>query len=331
MTIAHAAPRKRKKGKIFFILLAIVLVLAAATAAIYTLSLGRSFDQGRTVVQDVFPDEDRRPEAPEADSDADKAQNILLLGSDTRGEISDEIDEVTGTRADAIMVVHIPAERDQVDVMSIMRDNWVPIDGHGHAKINAALAYGGVPLMVSTVEHFIDARIDHVAVIDFEGFEDLTDALGGVTVTSDHAFSAGDYEFSKGPQLLGGEEALAFVRERKSFSDGDYQRARNQQAYMKGVVDRVLSRDTLTNPKKISDVVGSISPFMTVNEELDSSFLAGLGVQMRNVRGKDVRFFTSPTLGTGWEGNQSVVRPDWQRIEELREHFKNDTLEEYDP
>ncbi|HLS01072.1 MAG TPA: LCP family protein, partial [Beutenbergiaceae bacterium] len=152
MTIAHAAPRKRKKGKIFFILLAIVLVLAAATAAIYTLSLGRSFDQGRTVVEDVFPDEGSRPEAPEAGSDADKAQNILLLGSDTRGEISDEIDKVTGTRADAIMVVHIPAERDQVDVMSIMRDNWVPIDGHGHAKINAALAYGGVPLMVSTVE-----------------------------------------------------------------------------------------------------------------------------------------------------------------------------------
>ena len=72
--------------------------------------------------------------------------------------------------------------------MSIMRDNWVPIDGHGYNKINAALAFGGVPLMVSTVENFIDTRIDHVAVIDFEGFKGLTDALGGVTVSSPVAF-----------------------------------------------------------------------------------------------------------------------------------------------
>src|SRR5690625_8053529 len=100
---------------------------------------------------------------------------------------------------------------------------------------------------------------------------------------------------------------------------------------MKGLMERVLSRDTLTSPKKISDVVGSLSPYMTVNEELDSSYLAGLGFEMRSVRGKDVRFFTSPTLGTGWEGNQSVVRPDWDEIEELQEHFRNDTLELYEP
>lgn len=330
MTYAHAAPRRGKKKKVIFISLAVVFIVVATLAALYTLSLGRSFDDGRTVA-DVFPDEAQRPAAPEPDSEADKAQNILLLGSDTRGEISDEIDEVTGTRADAIMVVHVPAERDEIDVMSIMRDNWVPIEGHGHGKINAALAYGGVPLMVATVENFIDARIDHVAVIDFDGFEALTDALGGVTVTSDHAFTAGEHEFTQGPQQLDGASALAFVRERKSFKDGDYQRARNQQAYMKGVMERVLSRDTLTSPKKISDVVGSLSPYMTVNEELDSSYLAGLGFEMRSVRGKDVRFFTSPTLGTGWEGNQSVVRPDWDEIEELQEHFRNDTLEMYEP
>lgn len=327
----HAAAPKRKTGKIVFIALAALLVVGASTAAIYTLKLARDFDGGRTVVENVFPEESERPVAPEPESDAAKAQNILLLGSDTRGEISKDIDEITGTRSDAIMVMHIPAERDDVQVMSIMRDNWVPIEGHGFNKINAALAFGGIPLMVGTVENFIDARIDHVAIIDFEGFKGLTDALGGVTVNSEHAFTANGHSFSEGPQLLNGEQALAFVRERKSFADGDYQRARNQQAYLQGVVKTMLSRDTLTSPGKISDSVKAISPFLTVDEGLNSSFVGSLGFEMRDIRSEDIRFFTSPTLGTGWEGSQSVVRPDWDRIEELREHYRNDTLELYEP
>lgn len=329
MTPRRAATRDKSKAKIIFVSLAGLLVVAAAAAAIYTLNLARSFDEGRTVVEKVFPEETDRPAAPEPESDAAKAQNILLLGSDARYEIGGDIDQITGSRADAIMVVHIPAERDEIDVMSIMRDNWVPISGHGYNKINAALAFGGVPLMVSTVENFIDTRIDHVAVIDFEGFKGLTDALGGVTVNSEKAFSAQGHSFNQGSQTLNGEQALAFVRERVSFSDGDYQRARNQQAYIKGVIGTVLSRDTLTSPGKVSDSVSAFTPYLTVNEELNSSFVGSLGFELRDVRSGDIRFFTSPTLGTGMEGSQSVVRPDWDRIDVLRGHYREDTLEQY--
>lgn len=306
-------------------------MLAAGTAAVYSLSLARTFNANRVVLDDTFPEDESRPPTPEPDSPSADAYNILLLGSDTRGTIGSDIDNVSGSRADTIMVVHIPSDRESVQVMSIMRDNWVPIEGHGYAKINAALAYGGVPLMISTVENFVGARIDHIAVIDFEGFQGLTDALGGVTVDNSQAFSADGYQFGEGKQQLNGKEALAFVRERHAFADGDYQRARNQQTYLRGVISKTLSKGTLVNPKKVYDVVDAISPFLAVDSGLDAQYIGGLAVDMRDIRSGDIRFFTSPTLGTGTEGAQSVVRPDWDRIDEVRQHFQDDDLSEYDP
>src|SRR5699024_7074560 len=231
--IRHGRGKKRRKTVRNSIILGVVavLVLAAGAAAFYVLNIAKSFDDKRVVAEEVFPDETSRPPAAEPESTSYDAQNVLLLGVDLREEMSDDIDEVGGGRADAIMVMHIPSDRDEVQIMSIMRDNWVPIEEHGHAKINAALAYGGIPLMVSTVENFIDMRIDHVAVIDFDGFQGLTDALGGVEVDSEESFTTRDHAFDKGKQTLDGDEALSFVRERKAFTDGDYQRARNQQAY----------------------------------------------------------------------------------------------------
>lgn len=82
------------------------------------------------------------------------------------------------------MLAHVPADRQHVYLMSIMRDSWVEVPGHGRAKINAAYSWGGVALTTETVEQLLDIRIDHVAEIDFAGFEDMTDALGGVTVDS---------------------------------------------------------------------------------------------------------------------------------------------------
>ncbi|RAG68396.1 LytR family transcriptional regulator, partial [Burkholderia multivorans] len=132
-------------------------------------------------------------------------------------------------RSDSILVMHLPENGSNVQIMSIPRDSWVDIEGQGKAKINAALSYGGLPLAVKTVSDFIGTPIDHVAIIDFEGFKGLTDSLGRVRVNSEQAFTQNGYTFEKGENLLNGDEALTFVRERKSFKDGDFQRARNQQ------------------------------------------------------------------------------------------------------
>jgi LCP family protein required for cell wall assembly len=307
--------------------IATLLVIVLGTVGWFALSLNSSFNKAEKLSnENVFPDDADRPAASETG-----ALNILLLGSDTRGELDDEIDDIRGQRSDTIMVAHISSDRESVQVMSIMRDNWVEIPGHGYNKINAAMAFGGIPLVIQTVEGIIDSRIDHVAIIDFEGFKGLTDALGGVTVDNPREFTSrhGKTHFAQGTIELNGTEALEFVRERYAFPDGDYSRVANQQLFVKAMVKEVLSRDTLTSPAKILDSVDAFAPYMKVDEGLSATALSSLGYSMRNLRADDMSFFTSPNLGTGREGSASVVKPDWDELAKVAEAFKSDTLGEY--
>ena len=325
-------PKKKLWPRVLLWTLLGLFAAGVATAGVFIYQLNSSFNQAEKIApQDTFPDEASRPEAVERPENAKHdAQNILLLGSDIRGEISEDLDDIKGTRSDVMMIAHIPADRKSVQVMSIMRDNWVDIPGHGMNKINAALALGGVPLAVQTVENIIETRIDHVAIIDFEGFKGLTDALGGVTVNNPTAFkSSHGSRFEAGNITLDGEDALAFVRERYAFADGDYSRAANQQKFMKAVIAKVLSKDTLTNPAKVLDTVDALSPFLTVDEGLNPTYLVKLGSSMPNIRPEDITFFTSPTNGTGMVGKQSVVHPDWEELGTIAQHFRDGTLSSY--
>jgi polyisoprenyl-teichoic acid--peptidoglycan teichoic acid transferase len=313
--------KKRDRIKVAFFSVLAVFAVVVVVVGLFGWNLWSSFDKAKKI-QDAFPTGER-PAAVAG------AQTILLLGSDTRGS-SDE-DEVSG-RSDTIMVVNVPADHQSVSVMSIMRDNWVEIPGHGEAKINAAMALGGVPLVVETVEKFIDARIDHVAIVDFESFAGMADALGGVTVDNPKEFTAVSGEhFDEGKITLRGDDALAFVRERKAFATGDYQRAANQQRFMKGLLSEVLSADTLLNPFRMSSLVSEVSPFLSVDAGVDPGYLLSTLWNARDIRSSDVHFFTSPTLGTGWRSGQSVVLPDWDQIDVVRKALRDGTLSEYEP
>jgi LCP family protein required for cell wall assembly len=271
----------------------------------------------------------KRPAATVVE-DGEKAPiNILLLGSDSRATTT----STTGFRSDTIMVAQVSPSRDQVTMMSIMRDNWVPIEGHGEAKINAAFSYGGIPLAVNTVENFIGARIDHVMIVDFESFQGLTDAVGGVTVYNTVAFNqtATGQFFPEGEVFISsGTEALDFVRERYAFDDGDYQRVRNQQAFMKGLVQGILSRDTLTSPKKILDTANALQPYLVVDEGFSLNRAVELGTELGSLRGDGITFFTSPTLGIGRsDDGQSIVLVNWDEMASVQAAFQNGTLHEY--
>ncbi len=329
------APTTKKQlstgAKIGFTLLAVLVVSAVAIAATvgwFVMRVSSSYDKNTEVLpqSQVFPDEQSRPAER-----TDEAQTILLIGSDTRGEIDkDNLDGPQDGRSDALMLVHIPADRSEVYFISVMRDSWVDIEGHGEAKINAAMAYGGVPLAVQTMESLIGTRINEVAVIDFQGFEDLTNALGGVTVTNTVAFESGGSTFPIGDITLNGEEALRFVRARKNFADGDYQRVRNQQAYMKAVAKRLISSDTLKNPTKLIAVVDSISPYLAVSEGLTSQYILNMATSLRNIRTSDLVFITAPTTGVGTSADgQSIILLDPEGMEELKHAFETDTLDEY--
>ena len=323
-----ATAHKRKRVRIALIVAASVLaVLLAAGGAAYAM-VQSWFNEIETVSIKADPAL-KRPEKPEVPAEVPVPVNVLLLGSDNRNVTTTS----TGFRSDAIMVAQISADRKHVTIMSIMRDNWVGIEGVGEAKINAAFSYGGVPLAVNTVENFIGVQIDHVMIVDFQSFKGLTHAVGGVTVynakpfTSSHSGKA----FAEGEiRLETGDDALDFVRERYEFVDGDYQRVRNQQAYMKGLVQAILSRDTLSSPQRVTATINSIKPYLIVDDGFTLPIAVDLGLSLKDLRGEDIAYFTSPTLGTGTSfDGQSIVLPDWAEMANVRAAFQNGTLNEY--
>lgn len=175
-----------------------------------------------------------------------------------------------------------------------------------------------------------DERIDHVAVIDFEGFKALTNALGGVTVNVPYTFSANEYDFHAGEMTLEGEQALAFVRERKAFSSGDYQRVENQQIFVKAIMSEFLTTETLSDPAKVNDVVSKFSPYLSVDSGLNAVTVGKLAFSLRGLGSDDVEMFTLPTAGIGTSADgQSIVLKDPGAIKNISEALDTGTLESY--
>lgn len=322
-------PRRRGRGrKILLGLLIAFLVLVVgviAVIALYINGLSRSYDENVTTVpsSEAFPEEADRP----ADSDG---TTILLLGSDKRPEGGGELGR-EGARADSIMLLHIPADGGEVYVMSVMRDTWVDIPGVGEAKINSAFQHGGMPLMVETLEGHFDTRIDEVMSVDFEGFEGLVDALGGVTVDVPKSFTSDSgTEYTAGPMEMDGKTALEFSRERYTFADGDYTRVQNQRAFIQALLDRFLQPEVLANPGRISEIVDTISPFLTVSDGMDSGYIRGLVPKMVGVSRSDIHMFTVPTNGTGTSADgQSIVVADESAMKEIGDAIDDGTLDEH--
>ena len=225
--------------------------LAAGAAYVYHLDKSVTSNIKR---EDVLPtaagEESTRPSADPA---ATGAMNFVLLGSDSR-----DPDDSGAGRSDSIMVVHLNKAHDQAYITSFPRDMYVNIPGYGENKINAAFAYGGTKLMVQTLESLTGTRMDHVVMVDFEGFIKLTDSLGGVTVTNKTAFSSHGYDYPKGKITIGGEKALWFVRERHALPNGDLDRAANQRNVIKAIVAKGLSPEVLANPTAFTSFVLSL-------------------------------------------------------------------------
>lgn len=323
---------KRHPVRITIFTLAALVVIAAVVAGGYIFSLASSFDGKTEKIGDAFPAESQRPQKQASNADA---VNILLLGNDARGG-SGETEDLAGVpnagRSDTMMLVHVPGDRKNVYATSIMRDTWVPIPGEGTHKINSAFSFGGVPLAVRTIEGLLDTRIDHVASVDFEGFKGLTDALGGVDVDVPVGFTSmhGNHTFEAGPTHMNGDQALGFVRERYAFKDGDYQRVRDQQIFVKALIGKLLDKDTLTNPGRISDAVGELSPYLSVDETLSATAVGKLGLSLKSIRTDKIHFFTLPNNGTSRSSDgQSIVLPDDEAIDGLAAALTDDDVEKF--
>lgn len=255
--------------------------------------------------------------------------DILLLGSDMRSGV--EAQYVSGARADTIMVLHIPADGSAAYLISIMRDTWVNIPGFGSAKVNAGLNYGGVALQVATIEQLLGIKMDHVAEIDFQGFKALVETLGGVTVNVPMNFtSSNGVVYTQGPMTMDGHQALSFVRERYRFVDGDYQRVRNQRAFLRGVYNQLRADGALSSAQKLLEVIQSVNSYITVDSGLSASAMVGIAQPVLSNGNTQLVSMTLPNAGVGWSWDgQSIVVLDAQATSALSHALQTSTMSSY--
>ncbi len=179
---------------------------------------------------------------------------VYISGIDSRDGMVPE------SRSDLNIIATVNPQTRQVLLVSTPRDYYVPLSvSNGQLdKLTHAGLYG-VNVSVDTLEMLYGIDIDYYFRVYFEGFEDIIDALGGVTVDSDARFwdYTYTYYFDEGPNELNGEEALAFARERKAFEDGDRARGRHQMVLIKAIADKILSTDLLKNYSSVMDAVST--------------------------------------------------------------------------
>ena len=248
-----------------------------------------------------------------------QAENILVIGSDTRagqGRGYGSSAQLNTDHSDTLLIVHIAADRQWADVMSIPRDSWVNIPacrmGNGKTaapqtfKINEAFTIGnlygnktklGTACTIKTVERNTGIRIDHFVDVNFSGFKDMVNAVGGVRECNTTAINdpKSGLHLSAGHHLLNGRQALGYVRARYTLGDGsDLERITRQQAFMSALVGRVKSK--LLNPLAIYRFLDAATKSLTIDSQLGGIHgLYDLATSLRNLPPGKVTFFTLPT------------------------------------
>lgn len=267
-----------------------------------------------------MPDAFSMPEAvrPPRAASAGRSVNILVAGLD--GERCAGAEH--GARSDAIMVLHLDADRRKAWVVSIPRDLWVPIPGHAEDKVNAAYSLGGPALFVQTVESLTGLRMDHLVVLDWTALRRLTDAVGGVPVSMlSPAAARGDTSRSEVALALSGDMALPYLSERRSLPAGDLDRMRREQHFLRAFVRQALERNTLANPGELRALAVAAGDAIRVDSRLTAPEILALAASARRLQAADVTFLTAPNSGSEVHGEAEAVGVDrvggvalWQAV-----------------
>ena len=264
--------------------------------------------------------------------------NILLVGvDDGKGVDLDEMLEGEWQpgvfRSDAIMVVHLSEDGSEAQLVSIPRDSYVPVEGYGKTKINAAFSYGGPSLLGRTVEDVTGLHIDHIAVADFEGFKGITEAIGGVLVyvPEDITDPRFDYVFwKKGWQQVEGDQALEYVRARYGLPQGDFDRVQRHQNMMRAITKEVNDMSVLANPFAVTDLVDEIAGHLAVDSSLTSGAMRSLAFDALNLGSSDISYATAPYSGTATiSGAGSVVTLELKKVRALFNAIGHDDFARY--
>jgi len=253
-------PKKKKRKWLLITGIILLVLLIGIGAYVYTVynSLTSAVD---SMHEPVDRETTKRTETLSLEQQ--EPFSVLMLGVDER-------DGDSG-RSDTMIVMTVNPEKQSVKMLSIPRDTRTEIVGHGTTdKINHAYAFGGVAMSMDTVENFLDIPIDYYMQINMEGFKDIVDSVGGVTVNNDLDFTYEGVHFPEGAVTLDGEKALKFSRMRYEDPRGDFGRQLRQRMIIQAVLKEGASLNSLTNFDDIFDALSkNIKTNLTFNEMVD--------------------------------------------------------------
>lgn len=300
-----------KRARIALIAILSLLLIVVAVAIWWVIDTNNSIDR-------LPEDETSGLSAPITD-----ATTILIVGSDSREDIGDlegRFGNFGGARTDVIMLARIDPNTG-IHLLSIPRDLLVDIPGRDPNRVNAAFVFGGSDLLIETVQDALDIDINHYVEIDFAGFANIVDSLGGVTY--EFANAARDpksgLDVDPGRATLDGAQALAYVRSRqyqelvdgewKTIGGSDIGRTRRQQRMMLALFDEATSR---SNPLDLQSFAGTVAEQITVDSGLSLGRLIELGRVVVGLESKNIQTTTLPVEGANVEGRSVVVPVDGQ-------------------
>ncbi|MGH3384638.1 MAG: LCP family protein [Nocardioidaceae bacterium] len=312
------------------VLLALIVAMGAAAVWYVNDTLG-SIDRFESAVKP-----EQRAVRPTA-GPAAEALNILLLGTDKghneqtiKAELADGEWTRGAFRSDTIMILHIPKDRATAYLVSIPRDSYVDIPGNGRQKVNAAFSFGGPDLALRTIEDLTGVYIDHTAMVDWDGFKDLTTAIGGVEVEIPESFTSEGRTWTAGTERLEGKRALDYVRTRYGLPNGDFDRIKRQQNFLRATMEKAASQGTLTNPVKLKNLLGAIADNTTVDSGFSTGTMRDLATDLRSIRGDDFVYLTAPFGGyDDVPGVGSVVLLDGPESKALWKALRDDDMGRY--
>jgi LCP family protein required for cell wall assembly len=228
----------------------------------------------------------------------DTGTYVLLLGNDRRASQG-------WARSDTIMLARLDAKTDSVSMVSIPRDTRVEVPGHGTTKINHASSYGGPALAIQTVKLFTGLPVHHYVQVDFEGFEQIVNAVGGVRINVRVPVKAGDRVLvSAGLQTLNGKNALLYVRDRKGYASGDFARINNQQTFLLALAKQIAKTNNFARLPGILDATSK-----HVETDMSITKLVNMAARYRGIDSSTLRTATVPGK-TGTINGVSYVLAD---------------------
>ncbi|EGO7585848.1 LCP family glycopolymer transferase [Enterococcus faecalis] len=296
-----------KGKKIFAIIFGIILVLFLAVvgmgAKLYW-DVSKSMDKTYETVE--------RSKKSQVNLNNKEPFSVLLLGIDTGDD-----GRVEQGRSDTTIVATVNPRDKQTTLVSLARDTYVDIPGQGKQdKLNHAYAFGGASLAMDTVENYLNIPINHYVSINMAGLKELVNAVGGIEVNNNLTFSQDGYDFTIGKISLDGEQALSYSRMRYEDPNGDYGRQERQRKVIEGIVQKVLSLNSVSNYQQILTAVSD-------NMKTDLSFddMKKIALDYRSAFGKVKQ---DQLQGTGFmQDGVSYQRVDEQELTRVQQELKN--------